>query len=147
MRPVRDLLGVPERAVLLLQQDDGAIGEACFAPRVVQEHQRQEPVHLGLVGHELGERASEPDGFAGQLVPAAVPLVEDQVDHREDCAQAIREQVGRRYAEWDACGFDLPLRAHESLRHRLVGDEERARDLLRRETSERTERQRDLRVE
>jgi hypothetical protein len=52
----------------------------------VQQHQREQPVHLGLVGHQLGERAAEPDRLGGEVAAAAVALVEDQVDDREHAA-------------------------------------------------------------
>ena len=38
-RPVGDLLVVPQRAILLVEQDELAVAEAGVAPRVVQEHQ------------------------------------------------------------------------------------------------------------
>ena len=44
--------------------------EARVAARVVQQHQRQQPVHLGLVGHQLGERAAEPDRLGGEVAAA-----------------------------------------------------------------------------
>ncbi len=52
---------------------------------------------------------------------------------------------------WDAEGdpgrLDLALGAHETLGHRRLGDQERTGDLLRRETAERAQRQRHLRLE
>src|SRR2546430_12220857 len=50
------------------------------ASRVVQQHHRQQPVRLGLVGHQLDERASEPQRLGREVASAAVALVEDQVD-------------------------------------------------------------------
>ena len=54
-----DLRRVPQRAVLVGEQHDLAVAQARLAARVVQQHQRQQAVHLGLVGHQLGERAPE----------------------------------------------------------------------------------------
>jgi hypothetical protein len=65
-RPVKrsaalgDLRLVPERSVLLGQQDELAAAEARLAARVEQQHERQEGVYLRLVGHQLGERPAEP---------------------------------------------------------------------------------------
>ena len=101
---------------------------------------------LGLVGHQLGERAAEPQRLLGQLVAAGVALVEDQVDDGEHRGEAVGQQVIGRHAERDAGGLDLLLRAHEALRHRRLGDEERARDLGRGQPAERAQRERDLRV-
>ena len=52
---------VPERAVLVGEQHEVAVPEARGAARLVEQHERQESVHLGLVGHQLGERAAEPE--------------------------------------------------------------------------------------
>ena len=89
----RDLIAVPERAILIAQKDDGAVGEAGVAASVVQQHQREERVHVGLVRHQLCERAPEPDRLGRELSTTAVALVEDQVDDREHCGEPIGQQV------------------------------------------------------
>ena len=66
--PGGDLRGVPQRAVLVGEQHEIAVTEARGAAGVVQQHHRQQGVHLGLVGHQLGERPAEPDRLGGQLV-------------------------------------------------------------------------------
>ena len=104
-------------------------------------------MHLGLVGHQLGERAPEPDRLGREVAAAAVALVEDQVDDREHRGEAVGEQVRRRHAERDPGGLDLALRAHEPLGHRRLGDEEGAGDLVGRQPAERPQRERDLGVE
>jgi len=103
-------------------------------------------VRLRLVGHQRREHRREPDRFAAQVGAhgRAVAGVEDEVDRREDGAQPLREQVLRRHAQRDAGVADLPLRAHEPLRERRLGDEERARDLRRRQAADEAQRQRDL---
>ena len=63
---LRDLLGVPARRVLVGEQHELAVVEARVAARVVQQHQRQQAVDLGLVGHQLGERAAEPQRLVGR---------------------------------------------------------------------------------
>ena len=65
--PVGDLRRVPERAVLVGEQHEIAVAEARRAPRVVQQHHRQQAVHLRLVGHQLGERAPEPQRLGRQV--------------------------------------------------------------------------------
>ena len=52
--------------------------------------------------------------------------------------------MGRRHAKRDAGGLDLALGAEQPLGHRLLGDEERAGDLLRPQPAERPQRQSDL---
>ena len=89
--------GVPARAVLVGQGDVAAVaGHARVAARVVDEHERQQPGGLGVVGHELREQAAEADRLDAQLgahqaVAGAggVALVEDEVDDGEHAGQAI----------------------------------------------------------
>ena len=67
-RPSSIAARVPPRAVLLLERDQVAGGvDAGRAARVVQQHQREQAERLGLVGHELGERATETDGLGREL--------------------------------------------------------------------------------
>ena len=128
---------VPERAILVLEQHDLAVGsDPRGASRVLEEHEREQAEHLGLVGHEHGEELREPDRLVAEVgahvVGAGrrrVALVEHEVEHREHRAQPLGEQVVGRDAERDAGAADLPLRTHEPLRHRGLGDEERVRDL------------------
>ena len=47
-----DLLPVPQRPVLIIEQDELAIAKAGGATRVVDEHQAKQRVRLGFVGHE-----------------------------------------------------------------------------------------------
>ena len=56
-----DLRAVPQRAILVGEQHELAVAKARVAARVVQQHQREQPERLGLVGHQLGERDTEPD--------------------------------------------------------------------------------------
>jgi hypothetical protein len=63
-----DELPVPERPVLVGQPDHAALGVgAGGAPGLDEEEQREEPVDLGLVGHEPDEQACEADRLGAQL--------------------------------------------------------------------------------
>ena len=121
------------------------------AAGVGQQQQREQAEHLGLVGHQLGQQAREPDRLRAQVLRASarqrsrVALVEDQVDDREHRLQP-RRQVGlARHAVGDPRVADLALGAHQPLRHRRLGHEERARDLGRAQPAEQPQRERDLR--
>ena len=103
-------------------------------------------MHLRLVGHQLGERAPEPQRLGRQLAAAAVALVEDQVDDREHGREPVGQQVVGRDPERDPGGLDLALRPHQALGHRRLADEEGARDLAGGQAAERAQRQRDLRL-
>ena len=44
-----DERAIPARAILLVEQDELAVGRgARLAARLVQQHQRQQPLHLGF---------------------------------------------------------------------------------------------------
>ncbi len=91
LAPMGDLGGVPARAVLVCEQHELAALEPGLAARIVEQHQRPEAVHLGLVRHQLGERRAEPERLRRQVDAAAVALVEDQVDDREHRSQPLRQ--------------------------------------------------------
>ena len=143
----RDLGGVPERRVLVGQEHQLAVAKPGLAAGVVEQHQREQAVHLGLVGHELRERPAEPDRLGREVAADGVALVEDQVDHREHGGEPVGQQVIGRHPEGDPGRGDLALRPHEPLGHRRLGHEEGAGDLGRLQAAERPQRQRDLRVD
>ena len=119
----------------------------------MQQHQREQPEHLGLVGHQRRQHAGEADRLPAQvaaheLVRAGrrVALVEDQVERRQHGAQPVRQLVVGRHHVRDVRGLDLALGPHQPLRHRRLRDEERARDLGRRQPAEGAQRERHLRL-
>lgn len=62
--PFVDQIAIPQRAVLISQQDHGAVRSGSgHAPRLDQQQQREKTEHLGLVGPELGQHATEPYGL------------------------------------------------------------------------------------
>ena len=129
------LRSVPKRAILIVEQDEVAIAKARFAAGVVQKHQREQALRLGLVGHQLDQRASEADCLRRKVTAAAVALVEDQVDDRERRGEPVGEQMVGRDPERDPGGLDLALGSHQPLSHRRHGNQERAGNLLRRQTA------------
>ena len=151
LHALRDRFLVPERSILLVERDDLAVrSRSRGAPRVGEEHEREEAAHLAAVREELVRRAREADRFTREIhalvrLPRArgVALVEDEIEHVEDGAEARVSLLGRRHHEAHAGALDALLRAADSLRHRRLGHEERARDLRRGETTHRAQRQRD----
>jgi hypothetical protein len=113
----------------------------------VQEHHRQQAVHLGVVRQQLGERASQPDGLGRELVATAVTLVEDQVNDGKNGVETLAEQVSRWHAKRDPRCFDLALGPHQPLRHRALRDEESPGDLVGGKPAEGAQRERDLRLD
>ena len=76
-----DELGVPLAAVLLGERHDAAVGSgAAASASVVQQHQGEQPVDLGVV-HEGRELPGQPDRLGGEVDIARVALVEDEVQH------------------------------------------------------------------
>ena len=60
-----DLLAVPQAPVLVVEQHDLAVlVDARLAPRIVQQHEGEEPGRLGLVGHEPPRQPGESDRLA-----------------------------------------------------------------------------------
>jgi hypothetical protein len=98
-RPLGDLICIPARPVLLLEEQEPAPRiEAGLAPRVVQKHQREQAEGLRLVRHQPHEERSEPLGIRGELAAFGrltgrreVALVEDEVQDAKDLGQAPRE--------------------------------------------------------
>ena len=144
-----DPSAVPQRAVLVLEEHERAVCvDPSLPPRVVQQHQREQPVRFRLVRHQHREDLPEPDRLLAELAARRRPvaLVEDQVDDGQNRPQPLRQQVVRRDAERDAGVTDLPLRTNEPLGHGRLRDEEGARNLLGGQAAERPKRQRDLRL-
>jgi hypothetical protein len=48
---------------LIAEQRELAVAEPRLATRIVQQHHRQEPANLGVLGKQFDERASQPDGL------------------------------------------------------------------------------------
>ena len=72
-RPSPDLLVVPQRAVLVVEQDDVTVADPGVSPGVVEQHEGEQREDFALVGHEFGQGAAELDRFGGEVDPAASP--------------------------------------------------------------------------
>ena len=70
-----DESSVPTRPILIAEQDDLAVDDPRITARIVQQHQRDEALHLGLVGHEptastrVRRMASAERSVPDQLLP------------------------------------------------------------------------------
>ena len=128
---------VPQRAVLLLDREvAAALVHARGAPRVVQQHQREQSPHLPVVGHQLAQQEAEADCLVAQLLAheaiafrGGVTLVEDQIDDAQDPAHAVRQLLVSRHLIGNPGVGDLALGPHDPLAHRRLGHQECARDL------------------
>src|SRR5437867_2047775 len=153
-RPRVDLRAVPARSVLVFEQHEVSRSvQARLAPRVVQQHEREQALRLGVSRQQLDEHAPELDRLLAELVPhesraggGRVALVEHEIDHHHHRLEPVGERIVGRHLVGDAGGADLALGSHEPLRHGRHGHQEGARDLLGRKTPERAQRERHLRV-
>ena len=66
------------------------------SPSVGEQHQRQQPGDLALVGPQRAQHAGQPDRFGGQLGAlqgragaGGIALVEDQVQHMQHDAEPV----------------------------------------------------------
>jgi hypothetical protein len=89
---------------------------------MVDHHQRHQAVCLGLVRHERGKHVPQADGFRAEVDPAAVALVEDQVDDAQHRIEAVGKQVRVGNRERDPGRLDLGLGAGQATLHGLLGD-------------------------
>ena len=153
-RPSAICVAVPQPAILLVEEHELAVrAGARVAPRVLEEHEREQAGDLRLVGHQRAENTRQPDRLGAELPPherlargRRVALVEDEVEGGEHGAEPVGQLVVGRHDVRDARVADLPLRPHEPLLHRRLGGEEGAGDLRRAQAAQRAERQRDPRL-
>ena len=109
----------------------------------MEEHQGQQAQRLGLVRHEDGQDPGQSDGFGAQ--PGAdqvgagrgrVPFVEEQVQHGQHRAGALRQEVVGGDPERDAGVTDLVLGPDQPLGHGCLWHQERPGDLRGREAGQ-----------
>ena len=135
-----DHRAVPALAILLLEQHEVAVrADPCRAPRVVEEHQREQPGRLRLVGQQQVDDPGEPDRLRREVLAhdrvargRGVALVEDQVEHREHGGEPVRR--ARRAAARRAgcptrgsCASRAPSAAPRSARGAAARGRSRAR--------------------
>ncbi len=88
-----DLVAVPERAILVVEQDEFSVGRgAGGAARLLQQHEAEQARDLGF-GKKLEQEPAEADGFVTECCAGGiggVALVEDEIDDVEDGGQAGR---------------------------------------------------------
>ena len=134
--PLGDLAGVPQATVLPVERDDAALlVDPRRQARVVEEHQREQPARLRLLGRE-GELPGEPDRLSREVDALRVAGRVDEVEH----AQHDGEVTGLV----EAATPQRPLGPADPLRHRRLRHVERVGDLARGETADRAQGQGDL---
>jgi hypothetical protein len=153
LRAVGDLLAVPERPVLVGQQDELSRRRgARRAPGFLQQHEGEQAHGLGL-RQQLDQQAPEPNRLARQVVARErlarrreVALVEDEVDDAQHAVEPLGELAAPRHLVGNARIADLAFRPHDALRHGRGRAEVRACDLLGGHAADLAQREGDLRV-
>ncbi len=100
----------------------------------MQQHQRQQAERFGL-REQLHQQPPEPNRFDRQIGSREVALIEHEVDHVQYCGETLGQVGARWYFVRNPRVPDLGLRAHNALRQRRGGREERGGDLLGRQTA------------
>lgn len=80
-----DEVGVPQRAVLVGEDDECPVGGGAGGPAGLdQQHEAEKPRHLRFVGHHFGQQACQSDGLGAEILAEeliaearGVPFVED----------------------------------------------------------------------
>ena len=133
-----------QRAVPARRGPARPAGRACrraasrAAARLGQQHQRQQPRHLAVVGQQRARHPGQADRLARELAPLQllagrrrVALVEDQVEHLQHDARAARRARRRGGSSKRPPVGDRGLGPADPLRHRRLGHQERRGDLAR----------------
>jgi hypothetical protein len=148
-----DLGRVPQAPVLLGHGDRLAGRPGARRPsRVGEQHERQQPGHLTVLGKQAVHDASEADRLGGQVGTvqarprgAGVALAEDQVEHVQHRREPSGPLLGGRHPERNAAVPDLLLGPADAPGHGRLGDQEGPGDFRRGQAADRAQRQRDLR--
>ena len=154
-RALGDLLAVPQRAVLVVEQDELARPATCArrAATRAAASARAGPIASGSGSSSTSSRPSRiasPERSCRVSDVARrrrVALVEDEVDDVQHRVEPLGQLAARR-APGRGCARrgSSPWRARSAARASAAAVEERARDLLGREAADLAQRQRDLRV-
>src|SRR5712691_8009898 len=145
---------IPKRAILVEEQDRlSRRADSRVEPRRLDLHQCDEAMDLRLNRKELGQDTAKTERILAELrsYPVVtggrrVAFVEDEIDDAEDPGQTDGELVSARHLERHPRLGEGPLGADNSLGDRRLRDEECTRDLLRRQTPEQPERERNARL-
>ena len=147
-----DHLAVPATAILIVEQDDRAVGvEPRRGARLLQQHQRGQAHDLRLGGEEPQQQAAEPDRLLaqsaarlGRLRAGGIALVEHQINHRQHGADPLRPLHRAGSLEGHLGLGDARLGPGNSLFHGRLADQKGAGDLADAQARDDPQRQRDL---
>ena len=96
-------------------------------PRVGQQHQREQAARFRFIRQQLHRQPRQPDRLGHQIGPQQrrrvgrrIPFVEDEIQHRQDRLDALRQLRARRHLVRNPRVPNLLLRPHQPLRRRRL---------------------------
>ena len=121
----------------------------------MQEHEREQPLHLrrhlGL--RQRHQQSTQADRLRAKVrtqpgpTRRGIPLGEDEIDDVQDGVEPVVQDGLVGHAVRNARLADLAFRPHQTLRHRRFGHEEGARNRVRLQAAQRSQRQANLRFD
>src|SRR5215207_2402329 len=139
---------IPSAAVLLVERDELTAGDTSEAPRMGEQHQREQAGDLTVIREQRAQDPRQPDclgrevGADGVVAGAGeIALVEHQVDDCQHTPQPFGQVFALGDAVRDVGGLDLGLGTGDALGHCRLRHEERACDLVDREAAEQAQRE------
>src|SRR5215469_6000046 len=100
LQTLRNLVAMPQIAILLFQQNDLSRSRARVPPRVMQKHQGKQSFGLSRFWHEYVEQSPQANRLAAQFAPneyvargRVVPLVKDEVHDEQNRIQPLGQLV------------------------------------------------------
>ena len=151
--PLANLFVIPQGAVLLVEQQQFAIGGSPRGtPGIVQQHQAQQPDGFRF-GQQFRQQAPEADGLGGKIGARQrfaggrrIAFVENEIEHVQHGVEALRQLLARGHLIWDVRLGDFAFGAHDALRQRRRRHQKCACDFLRGQAADFAQRQGDTRV-
>jgi hypothetical protein len=136
-----DQRSIPERAILLFQENEGAVlVETSGFSRVRKQHQGEQAHQFRFGGKQAEQESRETNALVAQLAPIAVgarirvALVEDQIDHGRYRSEPFDTFHRPGRFEGNVRLRDARLRPRDALLHGALAHQKRPRDVSHRES-------------
>ncbi len=155
LHPFTNLIPVPGRAILLLEQNDCSIdSDTCVEPSAVEAHQGKQGMHRGNIfaNRVRGQHSCEAQSFVAKVatngcitMSNVTPLAEQEINNGKNRVEPGMKLVGGGSIEFDVERPQSITRALDSLLHINFGRQQSASNFRRAETAKHPKRKRDAR--
>jgi len=115
-----DLVPVPQRPILLLQQDQVSVRGSGGAARLLQQHVSKQTLHLGF-RKQVEQQPAKTDRLAvefGACYLGRISLIKDEIYDLKDSSQTSRQFLGGWHLVRNRLIANESLRAHDALGER-----------------------------